>query len=189
MPPYYRVVPPGTPPSARLTALVIAPGVGFGNGAHPTTQLCLQAVGYLLRLEPRPARVLDFGAGNGVLAIAAALGGATVEAVEIDPRALAEAAHNAALNGVADRIALGTTLREPAQPHDLVLANILCSVLVDHAGPLAARVAPRGRLVLSGLTSTDVPPILAAYRGRLPGHAAQVYERGEWRAVMFSPSG
>ncbi len=191
VPPYYVLVPPqGAPapthPSTR-TAITLAPGVGFGDGTHPTTQLCLQAVGYLLRLGPPPARVLDFGAGNGVLAIAAALGGAAqVEAVEIDPRALEEAAHNAALNGVSDRIALGTTLRAPAQAYDLVVANILCGVLVDFAEALATRVGPAGRLVLSGLTSTDVPVVLGAYRPLLPNHTHRVYERGEWRAVMWT---
>lgn len=167
---------------------MLAPGRGFGDGTHETTQLCLIAVGHFLHLIPPPARVLDFGAGNGVLSIAAARAGATVEAVEIDEGALQETRHNAALNGVAERIDARAALSEPARPFELVVANVLCGVLVEHAAPLCARVAPAGHLVLSGLVATDVPIIAAAYRPHLGGHALAVHARGEWRAVVFSPS-
>jgi ribosomal protein L11 methyltransferase len=185
--PYYRLVPPGTPPSPGPEALVLAPGHGFGDGSHETTQLCLLALGYLLRQAPRP-RVLDFGAGNGVLSLAAARAGSIVEAVELDPGALAEARHNLELNGLTAQVTTRTMLSEAPAPFDLVVANILVDVLVASAEALCVRLAPTGALVLSGLTATCVPQILAAYRERLPGHTPTVYSRGEWRAVVFVPS-
>ena len=183
--PYYRLVPPGTPPSPGPQALVLAPG--HGDGSHETTQLCLLALGYLLRQAPRP-RVLDFGAGNGVLSLAAARAGSIVEAVELDPGALAEARHNLELNGLTAQVTTRTTLSEAPAPFDLIVANILVDVLVAFAEALCARLAPTGALVLSGLTATCVPQILAAYRERLPAHTPTVYSRGEWRAVVFVPA-
>lgn len=190
--PYWRVLPPDVEPAARgsvggVPVLRIAPSPAFGTGEHPTTHLCLLALGALWRTGPAPARVLDFGAGSGILAIGAARLGASVEAVEIDGDALAAAATNARLNDVEDRIEWSTTLREPAEPFDLVLANILSEVLLDFADALCARTAPTGRLVLSGLTATDVPSLVARYGPRLPGHRHRIYERDEWRALVFAP--
>lgn len=167
--------------------IILAPGRSFGDGAHETTQLCLLAIGYLTR-GAEPDRMIDFGSGNGVLAIAAAGRGWHVEAVEIDPRALDEARHNASLNGVGDRIELRAELSAPPAPHPLVVANILLDVLLAYAHGLTSRVASAGHLVLSGLSGTDVPAILAEYRPRLAGHRPAVFARGQWRAVVFSPA-
>jgi len=186
--PHYRLGPPGTPPLPGGTTLLLEAGKGFGDGRHETTQLCLLALAYLMRVVPRPVRMPDFGAGNGVLSIAAACAGATVDAVEIDATALSEARHNAHLNNVAERIDLREALGSPETRYDVVVANIQLGVLLAHAPVLASGLAPAGHLVLSGLVSTDVPAIFAEYRPRLPGHRAEVYERGEWRAIVFSPS-
>ena len=196
LPPYYRIslqngstsgaslVPSTQPP----VTLLIAPGKGFGDGRHATTQLCLLALGYLLRSQVKPRRVLDFGAGNGILGIAAARAGATVEAVEIDEQALAEAKHNAELNGVFGQFDFRKTMRESEDVFELVVANILRAILLDYARALSTRVSRGGYLVLSGLTSTDVPSILACFRPLLPEHRAEIYERDHWRALLFSPS-
>jgi ribosomal protein L11 methyltransferase len=169
------------------TELRLVKGVGFGDGRHETTQLCLLALGYLLRTRCRPERILDFGAGNGVLGIAGALRGVRVEAVEVDERALAEARINAQLNGVSERFDFRTSMSSPPSSFEIVMANILKRVLLDYAEALTTRVDSRGYLVLSGLTSTDVPEILGIYRALLPRHRGDVYERGTWRAVLFSP--
>lgn len=162
-------------------------GPGFGNGSHETTQLCLLALGHLLRLGPPEPRVLDFGAGSGILSVAAAKLGALVEAVEIDAAAREHARRVAELNGVSARVAIRGSLAEPAERFDLVVANILRSVLVDFAEALAVRTSPKGSLVLSGLVATDVPHILARYSGLFVRRTAQVYERGVWRAVLYPP--
>jgi len=192
IPPFWRVVAADVDPSKRgpvdgLTLLRIKVGHGFGLGNHETTQLCLLALGHLLRAGPAPRRVLDFGAGSGILAIAAALSGAQVQAVEIDERSIENARENAALNGVQSRIEFLTHLSEPAQPFDLVLANILNRVLLEHAEQLCARQSRAGRMVLSGLFGTDVPGILARYKPLLAPMRPEVYERDEWRAIVFAP--
>jgi ribosomal protein L11 methyltransferase len=159
-------------------------GPGFGDGAHPTTRVCLQAIAALAP-RGRPWRLLDFGSGSGILSVAGALLGATVDAVEIDLRAVDHAKENLRVNGCAARVRQVTALDEAAGPFALVVANILRSVLVVFAEPLSARRAPGGVLVLSGLVSTDVPELTARYAPRLGGARPEIYERGEWRALVW----
>jgi ribosomal protein L11 methyltransferase len=190
IPPYWRVLPPAQAPETLgpldgMTLLRIRSGKGFGIGTHETTQLCLLALGHLLRTCRCAKTMLDFGAGSGILAIAAALAGVQVQAVEIDEFAIENARENAHLNDVTDRIDLRTHLSEPARVYDLVFANILNRVLLDFAEPLSQRQSPEGTMVLSGLTATDVPGIVARYRPLLPTMRPEIYERGSWRAVVF----
>jgi len=193
LPPYFRIVPPWRVDEARVgmgcgTLVVLSPGRAFGRGDHETTALCLLAMGYLARCGFSPRRVLDFGSGSGLLAIAAAKLGAEVEAVDLSSEANAEARENARLNGVETRIDVRDAMSEPPRRYDLVMANILRPVLIEHANALAARQDPGGHLVLSGLLATDVPSILAAYTPLLAPMSPAVYARGEWRAVVYSGS-
>ncbi len=167
-----------------LPPLVISAGRGFGDGRHPSTQLCLQA---LLALAPRgrPFGVLDFGSGSGILSIAAARLGAQADAVDNDPGAMAHARQNLQASGVADQVRLHADLTDARGPFDLVLANILRDVLLDFAEPLASRVVAGGSLVLAGLVSTDVPALSARYAALLGGHRPEVYEREVWRALVW----
>jgi len=128
------------------------PGMAFGTGSHETTRLCLQALADLYDSAPRP-RLLDVGTGSGILAIAAVkLGATTVIANDIDPEACTVARENAALNGVADRVAIcETPLEEIGGAFDVVIANILAEENVRLAEHLCARVAPGGSLLLSGI--------------------------------------
>jgi ribosomal protein L11 methyltransferase len=164
--------------------IVIEPGAGFGDGAHPTTQVCLQA---LAALAPRtgPWRMLDFGSGSGILSIAGARLGAIVDSVEIDPRAAAHADRNAMANGVSDALRAARTLQETRSPFDFVVANILRAVLLDHAEALVQRLASGAALVLSGLVSTDVPEVSVRYAARLGGARPEIYARGDWRALVW----
>jgi ribosomal protein L11 methyltransferase len=132
--------------------------------------------------------MLDFGSGSGVLSLGAALLGATVDAIEIDAHAIAHAEHNARATGVADRIRHARSLDDAPGPFDLVIANILRAVLLDHAGALVARLAPGATLVLSGLVSTDVPEVSAAYARRLGDQRPEVYQRDDWRALVWRQS-
>lgn len=185
--PHWLVLAPGERAEGRGTPLVLEPGVGWGSGAHPSTTLCLQALGHLLKTGAPHARVLDFGAGSGILAIGAALHGASVDAVEIDPAALDHARNNARLNGVEAALGHHTELTEPPELFDLVLANILRPVLVAFAPALAARTSRSGHLVLAGLVATDVPFILAAYSPLVAPMRPRIHERGDWRCVVYSP--
>jgi ribosomal protein L11 methyltransferase len=171
---------------ARDGALVVrlGPGSGFGDGSHPSTQLCLQAIA---ALSPRGSawRMLDFGSGSGILSIAAARLGASIDAVEIEPGAIEHAARNVDANGVRDRVRPLRTIDAAAGPFDLVVANILRAVLVAFAEPLASALARGGALVLAGLVSTDVPEVTARYARLLGGMRPEVYERSEWRALVW----
>lgn len=140
----------------------------FGTGHHGTTWGCLMALEGVLR-QRRVSRVLDVGAGSGVLAIAAAKTGADAFAIEIDARAAAIAAINAKQNNVAQRVRViaGDAARYIAkQQFDLVFANILMRPLIRLAPKLAPAVAPGGALILSGLLRTQAPLVREAYASR-----------------------
>jgi ribosomal protein L11 methyltransferase len=147
------------PPDPHAIAIRLDPGAAFGTGTHPTTRLCLR----WLDAELRPgARVLDYGCGSGILAIAAAkLGAGYVVGTDLDPQALATAHANSANNTVmADYTAPD---RQPAGSFDLVLANILSNPLRILAPALLARVAPGGSLVLSGILERQAQELIDAY--------------------------
>lgn len=185
IPPRFRVVTAPVPPDDR-TIVVEPPHAGerraFGDGQHETTRLCVQAVGALAP-RGRAWTFLDWGSGTGILSIAAAKLGATAIGIEIDDDANAAATRNAALSGVADRVRFGHD--DPGGVHDLVVANILRDVLLALAGDIARGVVTGGTLVLSGLVSTDVPPITARYAPLLGGRRPEVYELSSWRALVW----
>jgi ribosomal protein L11 methyltransferase len=143
------------------------PGLAFGTGHPPTTALCLT---WLDAAELAGRRVLDYGCGSGLLAIAALkLGAAAAVAVDHDPQALEAAADNAADNGVAGRLRVLSPeqLREPSERgpvFDVVVANILAGPLVELAPVLSAHTKAGGRLALSGLLDHQVEQVSAAYR-------------------------
>ena len=185
--PRWEIVPPDGAASADALPIRLASGPGFGDGRHPTTQLGLQA---LSALAPRGRawRLLDFGSGSGILSVAGALLGATVDAVEIDPGAVEHAERNLRGNGVAERVRQLPTLGLATGPFDLIVANILRSVLLAHAEALTERLAPGGALVLSGLVATDVPEVSVRYARLLGGARPEVYDREEWRAMAWRGS-
>jgi ribosomal protein L11 methyltransferase len=171
--------------SDGTATIFVEPGLGFGTGLHETTQLCLAALSALHR-DGRLERVLDFGSGSGILGIAAAVLGATrVDAVEIDHHVHKAVAANANRNGVAERVVITAHLPAEAAPYDLVVANIVAPVLLEHAAALCRRVKPqRGCLVLSGLLADDVPAVADRYTAEL-GCRPLVRERGDWRCLVF----
>jgi ribosomal protein L11 methyltransferase len=134
-------------PSPPVTVIRIQPSMGFGTGHHATTRLCLLA---LQAMTVRGRSVLDLGTGSGVLAIAAALlGASTVTAVDHDPDAIASARENLALNGVADRVRLEQAdFRLNSRFRgDLVMANLTGGMLARHAAEVA-RAVVRGLAVV-----------------------------------------
>ncbi|HWH32269.1 MAG TPA: 50S ribosomal protein L11 methyltransferase [Egibacteraceae bacterium] len=138
---------PQTPPDA--VAVVVDPAQAFGTGHHETTTACLAA---LQEVELAGRTVLDVGTGSGVLAIAAALLGAgPVLAVDNDPLAVEAARHNAARNSVAIEARLATP-DEVDGVYDVVLANLDTATIGAVAGDLAARLAPGGCLIASGVS-------------------------------------
>jgi ribosomal protein L11 methyltransferase len=149
-------------PAAAQRAIRLDPGLAFGTGTHPTTRMCLR---WIARQAPALAaswaRVLDYGCGSGVLAIAAALHGArTIEAVDIDPAAVQATRLNAQANGVPVR-AGAPDLAQGV--YALVLANILATPLRVLAPLLCQRVAPAGHLVLAGILERQADELQQAY--------------------------
>lgn len=140
------------------------PGLAFGTGTHPTTAMCLAA---LAETPPREQRVLDFGCGSGILAIAALkLGAASALGVDIDPQALQATQTNAERNGIHSN-RLETTLPDvepPEKSFDLILANILAGPLVTLAPTLARSARPGARLLLAGLLDWQAATVMAAYQ-------------------------
>ncbi|MGK7294504.1 MAG: 50S ribosomal protein L11 methyltransferase [Candidatus Wenzhouxiangella sp. M2_3B_020] len=138
------------------------PGLAFGTGTHATTALCLE---WIDAHDPTGRKVVDYGCGSGVLAIAAALKGARdVIAVDHDPQALDATRDNAERNGVADRIRAIAPAECGELEADIVLANILAGPLADMAERIAGLVAPGGWLVLSGILESQFDQVDAAYR-------------------------
>ncbi|WP_043785888.1 50S ribosomal protein L11 methyltransferase [Rubrivivax gelatinosus] len=146
------------PPAAAERVIRLDPGLAFGTGTHPTTRMCLRWIAAHARSW---SRVLDYGCGSGILAIAAALhGAAAVDAVDIDPAAVDSTRANATANGVM----LNAGLPDAAGgAYPLVLANILATPLKLLAPLLAGFVAPGGSLVLAGILERQADELKAAY--------------------------
>lgn len=135
-------------PTARLR-VDIDPGQAFGTGHHESTTGCLAV---LQELDLRGRAVLDVGCGSGVLAIAAALlGGDPVVAVDIDPLAVAASRENAARNRVRVDVREGSAA-DVAERFGVVVANLDTATITAVAPHLAARLAPGGTLVASGVS-------------------------------------
>jgi ribosomal protein L11 methyltransferase len=159
------IVPTWCEAPSQQDALVVRldPGVAFGTGSHATTRLMLAWLERALSQKiPAPARVLDYGCGSGILALAAAkLGAMEVVAIDVDPRALEACAANALANAASIRIEPPERL--PTGAYDLVLANILAQPLVELARLFAAHTHPRGRIALSGVLAEQAAQVIAAY--------------------------
>lgn len=146
-----------TPPDPAAVNLSIDPGLAFGTGSHATTRLVLR---WLTRVLLPGDRVLDYGCGSGILAVAAArLGAGRVIGVDIDPQALQAARDNALKNGVG--VQFFTPDTKPDLPADIVVANILANPLVVLA-PLISAGCVR-RLALSGILEDQFEEVAKAY--------------------------
>ena len=152
------------PPDAQTGDAAVVrldPGLAFGTGTHPTTALCLD---WLDGLNLTGQRVLDFGCGSGILAIAALkLGAREAVGVDNDPQALAASADNAQRNGVAQQLTVFMPNDEPVATYPVVVANILASALDALAPLLASRVETGGRIALSGILRGQEPELLQRY--------------------------
>jgi ribosomal protein L11 methyltransferase len=175
------------------------PGLAFGTGTHPSTALCLEwldahlprlpagaehserasAQGLDTHLPPMPARVIDYGCGSGILALAAAkLGAGAVHCFDIDPQALIATRDNAHANDVAHVLHVHEAAGTLPRRADLLLANILSGPLCALAAPFADLVAAGGRLVLAGLMQHEVAEVTGAYAAWFDVERAG--ERDEW---------
>lgn len=178
--PVWRASPGPTDPCV----LIVDPGRAFGTGGHETTRLCLASL-QALAGRGRLGRVLDLGAGSGILAIAALrLGAEHATALDLDPDALASAAHHARLNAVRPSLLCGNGGR-PFRPasFDAIVANLTAPLLCARQAEILALLRPGGTLILSGFLVEDVPRVREAYSPLGPARAAT---DGEWAALVVS---
>ncbi len=172
--------------------LALDPGMAFGTGLHPTTRLCLAALEGLAdrgvltggAADGGPTRVLDVGSGSGILSIAAAkLGARGVLAVDVDPIAVEASAANARRN----RLARVIRAREGSAPtgegpFDVILANLIASLLVTLADGLVADLRPGGVLLASGIFANREADVVAAFEAR--GLVIdRRWDEGDWVAL------
>lgn len=168
--------------------VVLAPGLAFGTGEHPTTRLCLEWI--MRNVAPSPSlKILDIGTGSGVLGIAACKvsdaqlpagcpgGAARAECLDIDPLAVKACAANAEHNGLSHRMDVyqcdedchrvlddgGGAAHVDGDQRDLVLANILAPTLIALERYIAGRCREGGRVCLSGLLEGQAGDVVRAY--------------------------
>ncbi len=192
-------------PDRQRIPIRIEPGMAFGTGTHPSTQLCLVLIERVLDLRRSKKKnldqsagvtAIDVGCGSGILSIAAIrLGAAAALGVDIDPQSIQNARENAALNGIGSELVLGAG--SVAEIIDgkfgvttamLVVANILAPVIVRLLGEgLADLVLPGGAIVLGGILQEQAAGVLDAVQARgLQMEATQVM--GDWVAFLMSRS-
>jgi ribosomal protein L11 methyltransferase len=163
-------------PAQAKIIMRLDPGLAFGTGTHPTTRMCLRWVAQHGRED---GRVLDYGCGSGILAIAAGLMGAkTIDAVDIDPAAVQSTQQNAQANGIEMRAGLPDLAHGQYQ---LVLANILATPLKLLAPLLCGHLAGGARLLLAGLLERQAEEIAAVYA---PWIELQISDREDGWVLM-----
>ena len=151
-----------SPPDPASINILLDPGLAFGTGTHPTTALCLR---WLAAQDLRGLKVIDYGCGSGILAIAAAkLGAEDVLAIDNAPQALLATRANARKNVVEAYIKCQGVHTAIAGQSDLLLANILAGPLIELAPRFADLVRLGGRLVLSGILWEQAGQVSKAYQ-------------------------
>lgn len=175
-------------PANEEVVIELDPGMAFGTGLHPTTRLCLQSVEAYIQ----PGwLVLDVGTGSGIQALAAAkLGARRVLALDNDPIAVKVARANARANNLSRKISVrlgslplgrGTALRAPT--FDMVVANIIASVIQELAHPLITVLKQSGILIAGGIVAEKLGGVVKALEEA--GCAiTEVLSEGDWRTIV-----
>ncbi len=180
-------------PEPERLAIKIDPGMAFGTGTHPTTQLCLELMEKSF-VKAQTSKVIDVGCGSGILSIAAIkLGAEHVVAVDIDPESIVNSRENADVNGVGDELMLGVGSVQDVlagqfafKSAPLVVANILAPVIVRlfNAG-MADLIAEHGAIILSGILFEQEQSVIEA--GQAQGlRLIERRQSGDWVALTLS---
>jgi ribosomal protein L11 methyltransferase len=173
-------------PAASEVVIELDPGMAFGTGLHPSTQLSMAAI----ERELRPGNsVLDVGTGSGVLATGAALlGAARVDGVDIEPVAVRSARENAVRNRVSDVVHIEEGSVGEGQPfqgqYDLVVANIIARVLIELSDALCRAVRPGGTLILAGIIDAKEQSVREAF-SKLDMQLTQRDAKEDWVSLTF----
>jgi ribosomal protein L11 methyltransferase len=170
--------------AADDAVITLDPGMAFGTGLHPTTRACLEL---LQGVEPMPDRMLDVGAGSGILALAALrLGAGSVVGFDTDSLAVTAARDNADRNGVADRLEIrhGSLPAVAEERFSLVVANLVAAVLIGLAQRLADHVEPGGVLLAGGIIVGRADEVVGAL-GAVGLTVTDRRDDGEWVALRL----
>ena len=170
--------------------VILDPGLTFGTGAHPSTQMVMETMERIVR----PGfRCLDLGSGSGILSLTALrLGAASAIGIDIDPKAEGIAQENAAYNGFSEPAftALTGNVTEDAavmeqlsrNQYDLVLVNIVADVIIGLSPVLPRFLNPDSTLICSGILDVRLPDVLAALKA-VGLTVTEIHEKEDWRCV------
>lgn len=178
---------PSEGPTAEVV-IVLDPGMAFGTAEHGTTRGCLRL---LDRVVTGGERVLDVGAGSGILSVAAALLGASeVRAVEGDSLSCEALRENVERNGVAGRVTVDEAWADRASlaalgAWDGVVANIETGILLPLFDPLFQSVRPGGWLIVSGILAEEIDGVRSALEA-LGAAVSTVDADGDWRSALVT---
>ncbi|KFN39463.1 MAG: ribosomal protein L11 methyltransferase [Sulfuricurvum sp. MLSB] len=180
--PFY-IHPTWEAPKEGMLNIAIDPALAFGTGHHPTTASCLRAVAKYVKAGDS---VMDVGCGSGILAMAALLKGAVVDACDTDPLSVENALANAEQNHLSYRRIWEGPVQESDEKYNVIIANIVADVLVFIAGDLKKRLAKDGILILSGIMDKYEDKVLRSYK------ALELTERiveNEWVTLVMTQKG
>ncbi|MEM6823132.1 MAG: 50S ribosomal protein L11 methyltransferase [Verrucomicrobiota bacterium] len=187
IPPHCCIVAPGVKIPDRYTSLPrieLPAGMAFGTGDHPTTAMCLRQL--LQRLGNERKRVLDMGTGSGILALAAALRGHEVVAVDNDPESIREAHKNAKRNPRIPKIEWKLGRAESLDTRakfDVVVANLFLSILTAALPRFRKVLKTQGTLILSGVLHEQEAEILATLQ-RNGFRLLKRLKKGKWLCLV-----
>lgn len=194
---HFILLPPGfqNPSNLNDIEIIIEPGISFGSGQHPTTQLCLNAIDFCFFENHRvnfkqPSVGADIGTGSGVLAIAMCLSGlSSCTAYEIDPVSINEAGKNIALNQLAEKINLvENTMKEGKDRFSIMCANLRFPTLANLSGMFYSSLEEKGIAVLSGVREWEKDQLLSTYAEK---GFELVWQKDEkkWSAFVLTKKG
>ena len=176
---------PGSAPAGEFV-IDLDPGRAFGTGAHPSTRLAVALAENVRDVTPQIARFLDLGCGSGILSIATARlwPAAAGLAIDNDPEATECSLENFERNHVKGVTIVTGTLEKAEAAFDIILANIQADVLCDLAVAMAAKLAPQGSAILSGVLCDQADDVLAAYTAA--GFVLRTrQDEGEWTGLLL----
>ncbi|OUS26687.1 ribosomal protein L11 methyltransferase [Gammaproteobacteria bacterium 45_16_T64] len=172
-------------PDPNAVNMLLDPGLAFGTGTHQTTALCLR---WLDQQQLQDKIVIDYGCGSGILAIAAALLGASqVYCVDNDPQALLATQQNAERNNVSEKIIVHSPETMGECQADILVANILAGPLMELAPRLTALVAPNGYIALSGILAKQTNDVANRYSSAFV--LAETIQDEDWVRISGQKSG
>lgn len=174
-------------------SIIIDPGMAFGTGHHATTALCLEALEKVMETTA-VVTLLDVGCGSGILSIGAAkLGAQTIDAIDIDPKAVEVTLENAEINQLNNIKSATTPVDQITKQYTVVVANILANILVRLAKGIVQTVGPDSTLILSGIPFHQISEVQETFNQAHLAHWSKplpnpvLTQEGEWACLVYTP--